>query len=817
MSKYFSFCAFLILCCAQIAAAQTTAKPMHGSEVLALTVGAALPENVAHDITVRGLNFHPDDTYRTYLKEAGADAKILAAFDGAKIVTADGVTGGAAGDERPDPELLKLLSSAAALMKDKRYDEAAQQLSNAVKNSFADSEAGFVMGELLCRREMYPQAAEVYLEVLHEDPTFPEVHTKLSYILYRLEASDRALNEAKAALAQNPEDAEAYKNAGLALEQAGKFAAAAAEFKEALRIKPDYTPVHYDLGILFHDSGDYDNAIVEYKKAIALDPNSADAHSNLGVTYKTKGDIGSAIHEYNEAKRLNPDDPMVRQNLASALMAVNPVEAITELRELEKMFPNFEVCHVCLGKALAWNQDIAGAEAEFLKAEQLDPSDSEPYSGLGKIQEDKKNYAAALEEYRTAERLAGSKASAHRDVGRILLAQKDAAGALAELKQAERLAPSDWGIHELYGQTLQASGEDDMAVAEFKEAVSIAPKQSKVRLELGIALEKKGDWVDALKQDRTAALDEAREQKSHLMGDSFLSSNVAREGYQAAQARYADHLRSLKASGNASEAAELEKNIQQMQGSPELSEKTELLLETADTAFKEKRYEDAEKSYKEAIELAKQLPTGDENLIAALGRLSNTYAMLRDYTDAGTTLHQELEVIEKTFGPESPRVTDPLRLLGSLACGLKDYVSAERYFSRALEINEKTFGEKSSVTAESLRGMAGLYELQNRYDKAEPYLVRAVKANEALDNDALVLNPLWGLCDVYDHLGKPQESQPYWHRATELMEKQVGQTSPDLVAGLTNEARALHRLGRDQEAAVLEERSRSIQNMAKTN
>jgi Flp pilus assembly protein TadD len=58
------------------------------------------------------------------------------------------------------------------------------------------------------------------------------------------------------ALAQNPDDAEAHKNAGLALGDQQKFDAAASEYREALRIKPDYTSVHYNLGLLSYNMHD---------------------------------------------------------------------------------------------------------------------------------------------------------------------------------------------------------------------------------------------------------------------------------------------------------------------------------------------------------------------------------------------------------------------------------------------------------------------------------------------------------------------------------------------------------------------------------
>jgi len=72
------------------------------------------------------------------------------------------------------------------------------------------------------------------------------------------------------------------------------------------------------------------------------------------------------------------------------------------------------------------------------------------------------------------------------------------------------------------------------------------------------------------------------------------------------------------------------------------------------------------------------------------------------------------------------------------------------------------YGEHSARTSESLRMMAGLHEVQGQWDKAEPYLFRAVRANESDvgQDDAVLLIPLWGLCDLYDHWNKQRNRSP---------------------------------------------------------
>ena len=103
--------------------------------------------------------------------------------------------------------------------------------------------------------------------------------------------------------------------------------------------------------------------------------------------------------------------------------------------------------------------------------------------------------------------------------------------------------------------------------------------------------------------------------------------------------------------------------------------------------------------------------------------------------------------------------------------------------------------------------------VQSQWEKGESYMLRAVKATEATSGpeDADMLTPLWGLCSMYDIWGKPDKSQPCWHRVSGIAEKQHGENSPDFQGALTNEAKTLRQLRRTDEAIKLEQRSARIQ------
>lgn len=195
---------------------QSSPKPLRRAEILALIGGSSLPQNIVHTISVRGLAFHPSDTYRAQLEKAGADATVLAAMDRAKVSDASPIA-----PDRWELELLDRLTNASTDLNQKRYTEAVQELTSALKASVSAPETGFMMGAILREQGAFEQAAEVYNEVLREDPNFPDVHTKLGYILYRIDDSEACLREANLALAENPENPEAHKNKGLGYQLAG--------------------------------------------------------------------------------------------------------------------------------------------------------------------------------------------------------------------------------------------------------------------------------------------------------------------------------------------------------------------------------------------------------------------------------------------------------------------------------------------------------------------------------------------------------------------------------------------------------------------
>src|SRR5215467_1621509 len=154
MSDWFQRSSILVLAfLAPCSSAHATPKkPLRDTEVLALVTGAALPVNVVHEISARGIAFIFDQTLCSQLKAAGADPMILVALKTANISFSG------ASIDQSHQRLLQHLVTAAQKINAKKYDAAAAEL-NAALNSNSESPAvGFAMGEVLRATGRYSEA-----------------------------------------------------------------------------------------------------------------------------------------------------------------------------------------------------------------------------------------------------------------------------------------------------------------------------------------------------------------------------------------------------------------------------------------------------------------------------------------------------------------------------------------------------------------------------------------------------------------------------------------------------------------------------------
>jgi tetratricopeptide (TPR) repeat protein len=773
------------------------------SELLALVAGKIVPESIVADIQSRGLGFAPDEKYKSLLKAAGADDRVLAAVASARA------TSPTQPPPADDASVLEHLSAAGQEIRASQSDAAIKDLSAVVAIGSGTSAAGFVMGIILYDQHRYAEAGEIYSQILTDDPNFPQIHTRLSLIYDFTNDPENALREAKIAIAEDSRNPSAHLYIAKALEQLGKPDAAKLEIQEAIRCKPDYSNAYLEMGIVLDSLRDYDGAIAQYKQVINLDPQSANAHYDLGIAYHSKGDDVSAVREYREAKRLDPKRLDVRTNLGESLMQIDPGAAVTELRELAAMAPDWPLCHQCLGSALSRAGNFYEAEQEYQIAAKQNPGSTGPLDGLGSAFEARQKPDKALEEYRKAEKLDPTDSYAISGAGRVLLQKREYGAAIAEFQHAEEVDPSNWYNHDMHGEALEGSGDRKAAIAEYKQALNLGPKQVQPRLNLALALEKNGDWVGALENYHRAAVDEPA---SKANGSPELVYG-AQDKYSKAKQRFQDHLADLRTKGKSAKADNLEARLKEREVAPSFDESFHAATEESKQAAMQQRFEEAETSAKKAVAIAEKIEPMDGRLPEALGLLGNIYSSRKQSKSADETFKRQLALSQKLYGPDSPMLTPALQNLAMLAFSQNDFASAEANFNRTLELNKKAYGENSNQVAVALSGLARVYFTQKDFAKTEAAMQRALRIFETMygpDSYNLSL-PIAGLCQVYDVSSQVEKSASCHARMISLVEKQFGPESAYLVQELATEGKLLRQLGRNDEAAKLEKRSQSIQ------
>jgi tetratricopeptide (TPR) repeat protein len=770
---------------------------MSRAELIALVAGNALSENIAHEIQSRGIAFTPAEYYKSLLRDAGADPVVIAALNAAKVTSRP-----ATPESQSDTDLLKHLAMAGKLMRGEQYEQATTELTAAFEAG-AEPEAGFVMGEVLRRQEQFDLAAEVYQKVLEANSGFPEAHTKLAFSFYRAGDQEHAMQQAKLALALNPENAEAHKNLGLPLMALNQFDASIAEYREALRIKPDYAAVHYNLGLVFYARHNSTSAIAEYRKSIALDPGKSDVHYNLAFTLKESGDIQGAIREYRETRRLDPSRIDARQNLGLALIDVDISAAIREFRELVEMAPDFELGHNGLGLALSNNGELKAAEGEYRKAVALDPSDSIPHNNLGFNLERQQKYDDAMNEFLQAARLDNSSARAHLGMGEVYLHRREYSSAIRELRLAETLNTNLSNVHSRLAEALTGSGDLPGAIAEKKQALLFEPKTSENIVEFGQLLEKSGDTGGALEQYRLAA---------EACGCEKMSTE-----YAAAQKRLASKA-SAPPIPSSTSAVTREAANHAVSNATVTEPQWRATLDASEKALSDRRYPEAESTAKTAVAMAEKLGTHDRKLMESIFQMAVTYTTEKKYSEARDAWQQYLKVSQEVEGPESLETIKALSGLAGSSYSIKDFASAANFYARAIELEQKLLGPGNPHIIFDMYALGQSYQALGSFEKAEAIFLQLLKENTAHGSGGYYgEGDLLLLAKLYRDWGKLDKAELYCRKSLAARESSYGDDSPLLAQSLEVLADVLARQGKNEEAATIRKRHDKIMTSAEVN
>jgi Flp pilus assembly protein TadD len=304
--------------------------------------------------------------------------------------------------------------------------------------------------------------------------------------------------------------------------RSGDLTGAERGFREFLKIKPDHAGALGNLGVVYSRMGRYQDAISTYEQARKLAPDSPDLNLNLGLAWLKQDDHRAARAALERAAVIRPNHAQTRELLATTQMFTGDVDrAVATLeslplstgvqyllsigylkqskrqKALESITRLFETlapsqAHLLAGRAYYESSLFEKAQAELIKARDLDPSLPGVWRELGKTHVSLRRSEEARASLRKAVELQPDDMEAVYFLGALLVQEGAAKDGVPLLERARAARPASWGPWYYLGKAALSSGEPARAVELLMRAAELHPYESPVFYQLARALKSAG-------------------------------------------------------------------------------------------------------------------------------------------------------------------------------------------------------------------------------------------------------------------------------------------------------------------------------------
>jgi tetratricopeptide (TPR) repeat protein len=437
-------------------------------------------------------------------------------------------------------------------------------------------------------------------------------------------------------------------------------------------------------------------------------------------------------------------------------------------------------CHTCYGDLLFAKGDQSAAVAEYREAQRLDATDADAHLGLADVFAAQHSDEEALREYMVAEQLDPDSADIHTKVAHFYVQKHRLQDAIGELRDAVVASPTDEKLHCELADLLASTGDNEGALAEYAAVVHLTPRWEEAATKFASLLEKQGQLQNALTEYRRIA--------------QLVPSERTKTQYEQASLR-------LRPQQPAQQAQPLQ--------APEVAE--ERPVENSDLLWRASM--DAVKAQlrkgnltvaayysRQAIEFADGVTPHDARLTESLRLLGSIYQRLNKFPQARDQYLRALAVAQETWGNDSEDAVLSLDALGDLAMSLKDYKGAETHYANAVDISRGLYAAGPARDAQ-LFCLANASLQAGHMTQAESLLQELVTGTKGHDpaSESRLTSYVETLANVYFTWGKYQQAEVYYRRTLTLQERQFSARSPMLDHTLYQLALVMSKLGRPKE------------------
>ncbi len=270
------------------------------------------------------------------------------------------------------------------------------------------------------------EAMNDFMALYKENPKNADVDSWIGFLHLRNKDGKLAIPFLEQARALNPKDLEVLNNLGNAYVMAGQNARAMSAYKELIKLDGTRFQAHYNIGNIQLEERNFSGAEESFNMALKLKRDSAQILNNLGVAQDAQNKVKESFASFKAAADRDSNPTYARNAGASAYKLKNYSDTITYLEramksgkqdsktilaladsygkmgKTDKMMDLYEKYKDAfdgdfnyffnLGVLRKSAGNMEGAEAAFLKANQINPKDGETRQNLGVIMFKKRSF-----------------------------------------------------------------------------------------------------------------------------------------------------------------------------------------------------------------------------------------------------------------------------------------------------------------------------------------------------------------------------------------------------------------------------------------
>lgn len=346
----------------------------------------------------------------------------------------------------PDPTARAALERAYDLEEQGDLEAALEACEEALALDPEDAEAHNFHGILLDALGRSQEALDAYREAVRLDPGFEDARQNLE----EAETELRAPVGARMPPSLHADDAWGYLELAYTYDNEGDTLTALQACDAALALDPELAEAHNLRGLVLDALGRADEALAAYQEAVRLDPDFEDALENLR----------DAEQEAASRRTLYTAERYLQQGMLEAARET----CHTALESL----PQLAHAHYVHGQILEQLQRPAEALDAYREAYALDATLDEASAAILRLElADNERLTAPTAEARQSL----EQAYRHDEAG-------DTEAALTACEAALALAPAWAEAHNLRGILLEASGRSEEALAAYARALELVPEFS---------------------------------------------------------------------------------------------------------------------------------------------------------------------------------------------------------------------------------------------------------------------------------------------------------------------------------------------------